>query len=242
MASFDISKLQRGMDPNAGYCVDIAMLIDATGSMSPIISEVKANALKFCEKFHRSMEDSGKNVEELRIKVIPFRDYGCDGAFAMSESEFFVLPEQNAAFEEFVNNIKAEGGGDEPESSLEALALAMRSDWTTKGSKRRHVILMFTDASAHPLGDPESVKNPTYPPDMPKNLAELGEMWAGAGQEARGMPDSRAARLVVFAPDCTPWNDLQLWNNYWPSFSKAGTGLDDVDIDMAINLLVGSVG
>ena len=41
---------QAGLDPlqSQGYCVDIAMLIDATGSMAPIINEVKNNAMAFC--------------------------------------------------------------------------------------------------------------------------------------------------------------------------------------------------
>ena len=144
---------QGGLDPvgGQGYCVDIAMLIDATGSMSPIINEVKENAMAFCTRFHEVMEVMGKNVDELRIKVIPFRDYAYDGAQAMEDSGFFSLPEQNDAFRDYVSSITATGGGDEPESALEAMALAMRSDWTTKGAKRRHVILVFTDASAVPL-------------------------------------------------------------------------------------------
>ena len=57
------------------YCVDIVMCIDATGSMSPILNEVKKNALSFYTKFKESMEENGKNIEDLRIKVIVFRDY-----------------------------------------------------------------------------------------------------------------------------------------------------------------------
>ena len=81
---------QGGLDPvgGQGYCVDIAMLIDATGSMSPIINEVKENAMAFCTRFHEVMEVMGKNVDELRIKVIPFRDYAYDGAQAMEDKRY----------------------------------------------------------------------------------------------------------------------------------------------------------
>ena len=217
-----------------GYCVDITMLIDATGSMASIIREVKENAMAFCDKFHEAMELNGKNVDELRIRVIPFRDYAYDDASPMEQSEFFVLPEQNDAFRSYVNDITAKGGGDEPESALEALALAMRSDWTTNGSKRRHVILVFTDASAHPLNDSRRTSSTQYPSNMPVDLAQLGDMWAGCSQELGGMPDERSARLVLFAPNVQPWCDMQVWNNVWASFSKAGKGLAEVDIDMAI--------
>lgn len=54
---------------------------------------------------------------------------------------------------------------DEPESGLEALALAMGSDWETSGTSKRHAIVLFTDASAHPLeqqldGIPENYPSP----------------------------------------------------------------------------------
>ena len=235
---------QRGLDPVGGqaYCVDIAILIDATGSMAPIIDEVKENAMAFYSKFHEAMEANGKNVDELRVKVIPFRDYAYDGGQSMEDSGFFSLPEQNDAFRNYVNTISAKGGGDEPESALEAMALAMRSDWTSKGFKRRHVILVFTDASAVPLRDSRRTASEHYPADMPADLAELGDMWSGCKEEIQGMPEERSARLVLFAPNVQPWCDMQVWNNVWASFSKAGKGLEDVDIDMAIQLLVNSVG
>jgi len=236
--SFDF---QGGLDPiSAAYCVDICMLIDATGSMAPIIKEVKQNAMAFCDKFHEAMEASGKNVDELRIKVIPFRDFKYDGAKSLEESEFFRLPEQNEAFRSYVENIVADGGGDEPENALEAMATAMRSAWTTNGTKRRHVILVFTDASALPLKASDRVSSPYYPQNMPADLAELGDMWEG-GQSSAGMPERLASRLVLFAPNVTPWCDMQTWNRIWPNFSKAGQGLSGVDIDFAIELLVNSM-
>ena len=133
------------------YNVDIVMCIDVTGSMDSIISEVKANALSFYQKFVDEMNNKEKSVQQLRIKVIAFRDYGVDSE-PMIESKFFVLDEEKDAFYDFVNGLEAIGGGNIPENSLEALALAMNSDWVRTGSVRRHVIVMYTDAPAIPLG------------------------------------------------------------------------------------------
>lgn len=219
------------------YNVDIVMCIDGTASMRPIIDEVKANAISFYQKFVDAMEENDKKAEELRIKVIVFRDYGCDDQ-PMEQSEFYRLPEQTEQFCTFINGIEVKGGGDLPENALEAIALAMKSDWTTGGNKRRHAILVFTDAAALPLGERASSRN--YPSGMPADLAELGSWWEGTEQTLDSTYQPRAGRLVVFAPNAYPWTDIQAWNRYWPAFSQAGKGLTGVDIQSAIDLLVGS--
>jgi len=219
------------------YNVDIVMCIDGTGSMAPIIDQVKENALSFYQKFADAMDENDKSVEVLRVKVIVFRDYGCD-AEPMKESEFFTLPDQNEQFRAFVNGITAMGGGDIPENALEALALALKSNWTTGGSKRRHAVLVFSDAPALALG--ERASQPGYPAGMPKNLGELGAWWEGTDQTLGSTYQPNAGRLVAFVPNAEPWTDLQTWNRYWPAYSTAGTGLSELDIQSAIDLLVGS--
>lgn len=219
------------------YNVDIVMCIDATGSMSPIIDTVKANALSFYQRFVDAMEENDKSVEQLRVKVIVFRDYGCD-AEPMVESEFYTLPEQTDAFKNFVNDIKAAGGGDGPENALEAIALALKSNWTTEGAKRRHAVLVFSDAPALQLSDRAGCAG--YPSGMPADLAQLGSWWEGTDQTLCSTYQPKAGRLVAFVPNAEPWTIMQAWNRYWPAFSAAGTGLDDVDIQSAIDLLVGS--
>ena len=219
------------------YSVDIVMCIDATGSMAPIIDEVKGNAISFHKKFVDSMKENGKEVAQLRIKVIAFRDYGCDEE-PMLESGFYTLPDQNVEFESFVNSIEAIGGGDGPENALEAIALALKSDWTKGGSKRRHAILVFSDAPALPLG--ERAGSASYPSGLPADIAQLGAWWEGTDQTLGSKYQAKAGRLVAFVPNAEPWTELQAWNRYWPAFSSAGTGLPDVDLQSAIDLMVGT--
>ena len=219
------------------YNVDIVMCIDATGSMGDVIETVKANALTFHEQFQAVMEENDKYVDTLRIKVIVFRDYGRDGDGAMAESEFFTLPEQSADFSAYVNAIEARGGGDIPENALEAIALALKSDWTTAPGKKRHVVLMFTDAPALPLGARKD--SPNYPADMPADLGALGAMWEGDDQESISSYNVTAGRMVVFAPNAEPWTEMQFWNRYWHTPSKAGEGCSDVDMTAVMDILVG---
>ena len=218
------------------YNVDLVMCIDGTGSMSDIINEVKENALTFYKKFKTAMDTAGKMVEQLRVKVIVFRDYGYD-TNAMEESDFFVLSDddtdQSAAFQAFVNGIEAAGGGDGPENALEALYLAFNSDWVRTGNVRRHVVHLYTDAPALPLGARKSA--PGYPADMAADIGELQEVWTGQ------LMEKRAKRLQIFAPDCDSWNQFIPWDNTILTASKAGAGCGDVDMETCIHLLVKSI-
>ncbi len=215
------------------YYVDIVMCIDATGSMAPIIEEVKNNAMSFYQKFIDAMEKNDKEVAQLRVKVIAFRDYGIDEV-PMMESAFFKLPEGNAQFAAFVNGIEAKGGGDEPENALEAIALALKSDWTTGGDMRRHVILVFSDAPALDLG--ERAGYALYPSGMPADLAQLQKWWEGTDQTFSSTYQKKAGRMVAFVPDVEPWRKLESWSRYLSIYSAACTGLADIDIDSDIML------
>ena len=152
------------------------------------------------------------------------------------------MPDENEDFHDYFEQIQAFGGGNGTSNALEAIAVAMRSDWTTEtlpGIKRRHVILVFTDASAAPLKDASRpwsskcarVDNPIYPENMPANLEELGHMWEG---ELGGMPNKRSKRIVLFAPNVQPWNEI-VWNQSWQLYSKPD-GLADVDINILIDI------
>ena len=214
------------------YNVDIVMCIDATGSMRPILNEVKNNALSFYDKFAQEIARMDVSFEQLRVKVIAFRDYGADEE-PMIESKFFKLDEEKEEFYNFVNAIEADGGGDAPENALEAIALAIKSDWSKEGIKRRHFIVVWTDAEALPLGARKD--SPKYPADMPKDFDELQDMWEG--QEM----DRKAKRMIIFAPDKKPWPDMIDWTNTFHQVSQAGKGCSDTDIEMCIHLLINAL-
>lgn len=219
------------------YAVDIVLVIDATGSMGSIIDRVKSGALRFHDELGKVMAEKDKHVDELRVRVVVFRDYYAGDEEPLVASEFFALPEQQDSFARFVGSIRATGGGDEPENSLEALVTAMRSPWTGSGTKRRHVIVVWTDASAHPLEKKAGSKPARYPADMPADFDALTDLWEG--QEVM---DSSAKRLVVFAPDAYAWTDI---SNHWESVlhypSNSGDGLSEVDYGTILESIANSV-
>lgn len=198
--------------------VDIVFCIDVTESMAPIIETVKNLTLDLYDDLITNMRENNQRiVKQLRVKVIAFRDYYCDGAYAMEESQFFTLPDQRTEFRNFVASLEAKGGGDEPENALEAMALAMKSDWVKVADpnteKARNVVVIFTDASAHPLEKAADGVSEYYPADMLKSYNELYEAWCGQGtcldSGVSYSMNKAAERLIIFAPeDAYPWSDM----------------------------------
>jgi hypothetical protein len=218
------------------YAVDIVFCIDVTGSMTPILDQVKANALRFYNDVQENLTAKGKNIDELRVRVVAFRDIAADGEAALAESPFYELPGQQAGFSDFVNELVAEGGGDAPESGLEAVALAMASPWTTRGDRRRQVIVVWTDQPAHPLD--ASLTPPAFAERIPADFSALTDVW----EDPQGPLGSSSKRLILFAPDSPGWSDISgVWENVVHHPSQAGGGLSDVDYGTIIDSIGNSV-
>lgn len=228
--------------------VDIVFVIDATESMQPLIDKVKSLTLSFREELEKGLEKNKRRINNLRSKVIVFRDYYVDDKYAMEESRFFILPEEKQDFHNFVSKIRAGGGGDEPESGLEALALALRSDFVKEGQKKRHIIVLFTDASAHEFEQQKDGVPNNYPTKMYRNLGDLYQTW-GTGQDALGVESGfwaqmtkDAKRLVLFAPSLYPWNEMELdLENVIRKDMDKGNGGRDLDLDDVIALIANSI-
>jgi hypothetical protein len=218
------------------YAVDIVFCIDVTGSMTPILDQVKANALRFYDDVQSNLTAKGKNIDELRVRVVAFRDIVADGEAALQESPFFALPTEQGGFSAFVNGLAAEGGGDAPESGLEAVALAMTSPWTTRGDRRRQVVVVWTDQPAHPLD--ASALPPELGGRVPADFSALTDLW----EDPQGPLGSSSKRLILFAPDGPGWSDISgVWENVVHNPSQAGGGLSDIDYGTIIDSIGNSV-
>ena len=179
--------------------VDVAMCIDVTGSMSDIINTVKSNAISFYDQFKQSCEEEGIQLAALNTQVFAYRDKNVDTNWLQTSSTFS-LPSQRTAFNNFVNGLKADGGGDGPESGLETLQAAFnKSDWGVDDGYHRHVVILWTDA---PYLVGSSYSN--------VELSTLASQW-------NAMPSGR--RLILFAPYGTSssnggsWGNLDGWTN-----------------------------
>ena len=225
------------------YKVDIVMCIDATASMGSLLDKVKENALSFYSDLTDAMEEKGKHIDELRVRVIAFRDYLADGEHAMQATDFYSLPRDAKEFERLVKSIQPRGGGDDPEDGLEALAYAINSKWATGSDKLRHIIVVWSDEGTHPLGfggNPENgkylkmsydkvIENANrYPTKMAKSFDELTRWWGDESEPGR--MNQRAKRLLIYAPGKAYWGAISdSWEKVLHSPSIAGEGLRDVE-------------
>ena len=226
-----------------GYHIDIVMCIDSTGSMKTSLDILKQQAKTFYADFVVAMAENARRLEKLRIKVIDFRDYGNLRAPAMTESRFFEFGEdvnESVEFSAYVDGIRPLYGGDIPENALEAIALAMKSDWTPVEVRKRQIIMLFTDAPALKLSDRANLAG--YPTGMPKDFVELEQWWEGEKQECTGSYNPSYGYLFIFAPNFEPWDNMLMWNRCFPMYSKAGEDLKELDLETVVGFLFKSFG
>lgn len=212
------------------YFVDIVFCIDMTSDMTASESLIEFMK-RGKENFRESLTKDGcGGPNNLRVRFVLFRDYRCDND-PMVESKFFNI---DTEYEDAISFLEAQpcpsGGGDMAENSLEALALAMKSDWVETQGIRRHIIVLMTDGPAKPLG--ECKECPGYPADMPASYDELLALWDGM--------DRRSKRLILFAPDVSPYADMASSYEVYNVFhdpTQLGMGCNELDFDIVKNLI-----
>jgi len=205
--------------------VDVVMCMDVTGSMSGLINTVKKNALNFYDIFEKACVESNIILSSLNTQVIAFRDKNEDKDWLL-KSDVYAMPDDRELFSGFVNGLRATGGGDIPESGLEALDTAFsRDDWGKDDGYHRQVVILWTDA---PYLTGSSYTDLT--------LENVQLKWDS-------MPSGR--RLVLFAPNGTQsnggsWSDLDSWINVM-HLTDTSTGFENIDyvIDNIIGELTG---
>lgn len=183
--------------PKIRGVADIVFLLDATGSMQPSIDAVKRNIGTFVDRLEKPEDENATlPVKDWRAAVWEFRDTGCDGDRWLVRHPFVRTA---ADLHDQLGGVVASGGGDEPESLLDALYVAATMEASPKGSNEdepdrwrargvaTRVVVVFTDASFHPaLGIPAGL-------DV---------------DDVRNAVEAAHVRLTVFAPRMGCYDDL----------------------------------
>jgi hypothetical protein len=129
--------------------VDVLFVLDVTGSMGWAITGVRDGINDFVARLGEKLDS--------RIGLIAYRDHKSE----REEPEVLkfdgkLFTKNTAAFQAEVAKLRATGGGDEPESTLDAITLAAAQAFRPKAHK---VLLVITDATPHiPDRDTKSIE------------------------------------------------------------------------------------
>ena len=114
---------------------DVVFCFDCTYSMNDCIKNVKDNVNSFVASLNTGQ---GPNID-WRMRAVGYGDLE-EGEDIQNENDFV---SDVSAFQAQVAGLEMCGGGDEPESTLDAIIVAAK---TSKWRKSNKVIVVFTDA------------------------------------------------------------------------------------------------
>jgi von Willebrand factor type A domain len=124
--------------------VDLVLLIDTTNSMQSIIDDVKKEVRGFIGNLQQMVPAS-------RVAVVAYRDKGDEYVTKWVDFSFKTDKVQN-----FVANLRADGGGDYPEAVYEAVDAAMTELSWRKTSRR--IMIIIGSSPPHPETMPALLK------------------------------------------------------------------------------------
>ncbi len=137
-AEGDLDLRLQGHRTDDEFRVDVAFVVDATGSMGEEIDRIKTTISDIAGR----VADSGHRPD-LRFALVSYRDFGDD--FVTHTVNFTHDVE---AFQRVVDGLQAGGGGDGPEALNEALDETMRRlEWRREPTLR--LAFVVADAPAH---------------------------------------------------------------------------------------------
>lgn len=144
-AAFAFSKLGFSKPPVSVYGgkLDVAFVIDTTGSMGSSIDAVKGAAINFASQLQGSGSD-------FQLGLVEFKDGDQGDPFAAQLDLGFTA--DISSFQSAVNVLTPDGGGDTPEYDLSGISTAIDGLSWRSGAKK--TIIVMTDA---PYKDPEPV-------------------------------------------------------------------------------------
>ncbi len=183
--------------PKVKGVVDIVFLVDVTGSMQPCIDALKTNIGGFIDQLVSPTGNEASPVRDWRSRVVGYRDVEADGNAWFIDNPFV---RDAALLKAQLASLEAAGGGDIPESLLDALYKVSTCGQTDKNapedplrwryrSTAGRVVVIFTDAPFKP------------------NMA-IPEARGGGFQDIQNAVQSNRIILSIFAPDLACYNEL----------------------------------
>ena len=188
---------------------DVVFLIDVSGSMSPIIDALRKNIETFVDSLSSGDANNAAPVRDWRGKVVGYRDIEAAQSEGLEWMEDNPFVRDTAALKAQLAGLRAEGGGDEPESLLDALYKVATMEASPKGAQTEEagkwryrsdaarVVVVFTDATF-------------------KETMSIQEAKGGALQDVANVVMANRIILSLFAPNFEGYDRLsQIDKSEW---------------------------
>ena len=188
---------------------DIVFLVDITGSMAPCIDALRANIEIFIDSLSKGEGNNAPPIRDWRGKVVGYRDVEAAQAEGLSWLVDAPFVRGAGELKAQLSQLKAEGGGDEPESLLDALFKIASMEASPKGAQTEdpnkwryrsdaaRVVIVFTDASF-------------------KETMSIQEAKGGSLQDVANLIMANRIILSLFAPNFEGYDRLsQIDKSEW---------------------------
>jgi hypothetical protein len=188
---------------------DIVFLVDVSGSMQPCLDALVRNIEVFVDSLSRGDANNAAPVKDWRGKVVGYRDFESADSEGLPWIEDHPFVRDAVALKAQLATLRAQGGGDEPESLLDALYTVATMEASPKGAqaeeptevalpqRRARVVVVFTDASF-------------------KETLQIPQAKGGALQDVANVVMANRIILSLFAPNFEGYDRLsQIDKSEW---------------------------
>ena len=209
IATPDINAPPPPTRPKTKGVADIVFMIDVSGSMKPCIDALRTNIEAFIDSLSKGEGNNAPPVRDWRGKVVGYRDIEAANSEGLSWIVENPFVRDAAALKAQLAELRAEGGGDEPESLLDALFKTASMEASPKGAQSEdpqkwryrsdaaRVVVVFTDASF-------------------KETMSLQEAKGGSLQDVANIVMANRIILSLFAPNFEGYDRLsQIDKSEW---------------------------
>jgi hypothetical protein len=195
---------------------DVVFLIDVSGSMAPIIDALRKNIEAFVDSLSSGGANNAAPIRDWRAKVVGYRDIEAAASEGLEWIEIHPFVRDTTALKAQLASLTAQGGGDEPESLLDALYKVATTEATPKGAQSEdpnkwryrsdaaRVVVVFTDASF-------------------KETLSIPEAKGGSLQDVANVVMANRIILSLFAPNFEGYDRLsQIDKSEWEAVEYEG--------------------
>ena len=200
-----------GQTPKIKGKADVALIMDVTGSMGGCLENLKSNLLELLSKINEFSKEFKVDQPDIYFNVVGFRDLEEDATNNMLIMSSDFNKDLNVVKDFFSKpEMQAQGGGDIPESSLDALYIAAtKLNWEQPAK----VIVLFTDAPP---------KSKFHSSTTGVEIDEDGTM-----NKLRAVLADK--RVIMFGPkDVKEFMEISSWDNcIYKGFENAEESLKD---------------